>query len=172
MSGLKWGLAASLCLNLFLIGGGVGAAIVIHRQMHDFKHSPMAVDHGHPVHNLSPESWTRIKGVMKTAALSGEDEMEKAQALRTQAAQLAAQDPYDTVKIVALTDQARSYETLARSKIETAMIQNMAALPATERATIAGFMLKPGLRYRRMIGKETTPPQDQGHPDGCNRAGQ
>ncbi len=160
MSRMKWALGVSLCVNLFLIGGGISAAIVIHHQMRDFKHSPVAFDHQGLGHNLSPESWARIKTVMKTAALSGEDEMNKAHALRVQAAQLAAQDPYDATKIVGLADQARSYEGLARSKIETAMIENMAALPATERSTIAGFMLKPGLRYRRMIGKDAALPGD------------
>ncbi len=173
---LKWALGVSLFVNLFLIAGVIAAGTVLNHHMHDFKRPPAGTaSWDMATQKMTPESRDRIKSVIKTAALSGEPEMDKARALRQQAAQMAAQDPYDAAKIIALSDQARSYENLARGKIETALVTNMAVLPATERGAIAGFMLRPTFRFRRFIDKDHSPQQQAptpGAPADASQASQ
>lgn len=158
---IKWLLGVSVALNLFLIAGGIGAGVVLNKHIHGLKRPPApAVNWGHATRDLTPEAQARIKAVIKQAALSGEPDMEKARALRQQAAKLAGADPYDVARVIALSDQARSYEDMARSKIETALIEDMAQLSAQERETVATFMLRPTFRFRKFLEKDGAPKPD------------
>lgn len=171
---LKWALGISLFVNLFLVAAVIASCVVIQHRMHDLKRPPsMSQAWGGAGKTLTPESQARIKAVIKAAALSGEPDMDKARALRQQASQLAARDPYDSASIIALSDQARTYENLARGKIENALIQNMAVLPANERGVIANMMLRPTFRFRRFIGKEGPPaPAGAAAPASAGQASQ
>jgi uncharacterized membrane protein len=150
---LKWLLGASVALNLFLVAGGIGASVVLNQHM---KRPPAASGWGgHPGEQLTPEAKARIKAVIKKAALIGEPDMEKARALRKDAGKVAAADPYDAARVITLSDQARSYEDMARGKIETALIEDMAQLSAKEREAVASFILRPSYRFRKFLEKDS-----------------
>jgi uncharacterized membrane protein len=84
--------------------------------------------------------------------------MEKARALRQAAGKVAASEPYDAARVIALSDQARSYEDMARGKIETALIEDMAQLSAKERDAVASFILRPSFRFRKFLEKDGAGP--------------
>lgn len=155
---LKWLLGVSVALNLFLIAGGIGAGVVLEKHM---KRPPATANWGgHPKEQMAPEAKARIKAVIKKAALIGEPDMEKARALRKDAGKVAAAEPYDAARVIALSDQARSYEDMARGKIETALIQDMAQLSAKEREAVASFILRPSYRFRKFLEKDNAPPSN------------
>jgi len=154
---LKWALGASLVVNLFLIAGVVAGVAVIHHRVHEWQ------QHGRPgpgagkawdevEAKLTPESAAHIRQLVKATALETEPDMDKARTLRKQAELLAAQDPYNAAKVVDLAEQARSYENMSRARVETALIQDLARLPADQRKVVAGFILRPGFRLRRLLG--------------------
>ncbi|MBP2157765.1 MULTISPECIES: periplasmic heavy metal sensor [Asticcacaulis] len=158
---LKWLLGVSVALNLFLIAGGIGAGVVLNQHM---KRPPAAANWGgHPNETMTPEAKARIKAVIKKAALEGEPDMEKARTLRKDAGKVAAAEPYDAARVIALSDQARSYEDMARGKIETALIEDMAQLSAKEREAVASFILRPSFRFRKFLEKDGAP-QPNGKP--------
>ena len=150
---LKWALGVSVAVNLFLIAGVVGAGLVLKHHMHDVPRPSGAGQAWNDVEQkLTPQAKAHIREVVKTAALGAEPEMAKARALRHEAEKLAGQEPYDAAKIVDLAEQARSYENMSRAKIETALIQDLATLPPKERGLVAGYILRPGFRIRRLLG--------------------
>ncbi len=150
---LKWALGASVAINLFLIAGVIGAGLVLKHHMHDIRRAPSGMQAWNDVEKrLTPQATAHIREVVKTAALGAEPEMAKARALRSEAEKMAGQEPYDAAKIVDLAEQARSYENMSRAKIETALIQDLATLPPKERGLVAGYILRPGFRIRRLLG--------------------
>ena len=153
---LKWLLGVSVALNLFLIAGGIGAGVVMNQHMK--RPQAPAGWGGHPNDTMTPEAKARIKAVIREAALTGEPDMEKARALRKDAGKVAAAEPYDAARVIALSDQARSYEDMARGKIETALIEDMAQLSAKEREAVASFILRPSFRFRKFLEKDGAPP--------------
>ena len=156
---LKWLLGASVALNLVLIAGGIGAGVVLNKHMHGLKRPPVVtMAWGHGTSNMAPEAKARIKAVIKKAALEGEPDMEKARALRQAAGKVAASEPYDAARVIALSDQARYYEDMARGKIETALIEDMAQLSAKEREAVASFILRPSFRFRKFLEKDGASP--------------
>ena len=171
-AGLKWALGLSLAVNLFLVAGGIAALSVVNHHMHDMPRSPGNSAWDDVEKQLTPATRDRIRTVVKTAALGTEGDMAKAHELRKQAEDLAHAPTYDAARIVDLAEQARSYENMSRAKIETALIQDMATLPPNERGTVAGYILRPGFRLRRLLmesGKPGQPggppPPDGPHPD-------
>jgi len=152
---LKWFLGASVALNLFLIAGVVASVMVIHHRIQEWQqhHGQGPAQAWRDVEaRLTPEEAAHIRQLVKSAALQNEPDMDKARELRTQAETLAAQDPYDAAKVVDLAEQARSYENMSRARVETALIQDLAHLPAGQRKVVAGFVLRPGFRLRHLLG--------------------
>ncbi len=144
----KWALGVSVVLNLFLIAGGIGAGVVLQRHLHDM-HRPKGYQPWLDVEaRLSPQSSAYVHKVLKDAALDTWDDLDKARSLRRDAEKLAWSDTYDSGKIVEMAEEARSYENMSRAKIETALINALATLPAKERGTVAGYVLRPGFRLR------------------------
>lgn len=169
--GLKWALGLSIVLNLFLIAAGLGAVCVIHNHMNAFHHqTPMGTLWHDATKDMTPQARQEIHDVIATAALSGEDDMSKAQALRQQAETLAATDPYDTAKINDVSAQARGFENDSRAKVETALLTGIATLPAAERAKVVNNLLRPSFRFHRFISDPKAvlmeppgPPHDGAH---------
>lgn len=169
-AGLKWALGISLVVNVFLVAGGIAAVTVVHHHMHEIPRSPAGQAWEDVEKQLSPASREHVRDIVKTAALGTEGDWAKARDLRKQAEQLAHAPNYDSARIVDLAEQARSYENMSRAKIETALIQDMASLPPNERGTVAGYILRPGFRLRRLLSVgqpgEGDPQPHGDHPDG------
>ncbi len=163
----KWKvlIGLSLVLNLFLFAAICGAAYVIHRHMHDFRHGPGGLAAiWADTRGLPPESHAHIAAVVKAAALTGEPDLAKARDIRNQAAALAATQPYDAAKVTALSDEARGYENEARAKVENSLIQGMSALTPTERQIVANHILRASFRFRYFTMKPGQGPD--GNPAG------
>ena len=122
----KWAFVISLIVNLFLVAAWRDAT-----------------------QSLTPDQRKRMYALIKASALTGEDDMAKARSTRKDAAQLAAQQPYDAVKMAVLSEQARNYENDARSHIENALVEGMADLTPAERNVITGQLLRPSIRFNR-----------------------
>jgi uncharacterized membrane protein len=154
-----------LVVNLFLVAGGIAAVTVVNHHMHEIPKSQGGGPWEDVEKQLSPASRDHIRTIVKTAALGTEGDMAKAHELRKQAEELAHAPNYDAARIVDLAEQARSYENMSRAKIETALIQEMASLPPNERGTVAGYILRPGFRLRRLLsaGQPDGPHHDDGH---------
>ena len=161
-AGLKWALGISVVLNVFLIAGGIAGVSVVHHHMHDMPKSPAGQAWEDVEKQLSPASREHVRDTVKKAALGTESDWAKARDLRKQAEELAHAPTYDSARIVDLAEQARSYENMSRAKIETALIQDMATLPPNERGTVAGYILRPGFRLRRLLSVgQSGPSPDQ-----------
>jgi len=171
-AGLKWALGLSLAVNVFLVAGGIAAVTVVNHHMHDIAKAPAGNPWTDVEKQLSPASRARVREVVKTAALGTEADWAKAHELRKEAEALARQPNYDAARIVDLAEQARSYENMSRAKIETALIQDLATLPANERGTVAGYVLRPGFRLRRLLtpGAPGPSPELPQHPDAAQPA--
>lgn len=148
---LKWALGLSVVVNLFLIAGGIGAGCVLQQHMHDLHdlRHPQGYQPWLDVEaRLSPQSSAYVHKVLKDAALGTYDDLDKARQLRSEAENLAWAPNYDAGKVVAMAEEARSYENMSRAKIETALINALATLPPKERGSVAGYVLRPGFRLR------------------------
>ena len=160
----KFLIGLSLVLNLFLIAVIGGAAFVIHRHMHDFRHKSGLEAIWEDTRTLSPQSRDHIAAVVKAAALNGEPDLAKARDIRNQVAQLAAAQPYDAAKVTALSDEARGYENEARAKVENSLIQGMASLSPAERQIVSNHILRASFRFRYFTMKPGQGPD--GNPPG------
>lgn len=156
---LKWILAISLIVNIFLIGAAVGAGFVVKHHLRDFQR-PLAMQKAwrNATEGTTRQERHHIYLLTKAAALSGEADMEKARALRAQARALVSQEPYDAAQIAMLSEQARSAENDARGKIENALILNMKDLPVRERTFMLTTLLRASGRFDRFIEKDDKPP--------------
>jgi len=159
-----WALWISVVVNLFLIAAAIGAAIVIHAHLSEFRRPmPAAAAWHQATKNLSDVSRQNLYTLIKTSALSGEDDMLKARTLRMQAAQLANQTPYDAVRIMALSEQARGLENDARAKVEVALIGGMANMAPAEREVVASQLLRPSFHFR-FFADQDEKSKAQAHP--------
>ncbi|HTM79665.1 periplasmic heavy metal sensor [Asticcacaulis sp.] len=156
---LKWIVAVSLIVNIFLIGAAIGAGFVVKHHLRDLQR-PMAMQ---KAWRAATEGTTKAERhhiylLTKAAALTGEADMAKARDLRAQARVLVSQEPYDAAQIAMLSEQARSAENDARGKIENALILNMKDLPVRERAFMLTTLLRASGRFDRFIEKDDKPP--------------
>ncbi len=151
----KTWLALSLILNLFLIAAGIGAAVVIHKHMHDLRKPMMAEKQWDDARSTTtPDERKQVYALVKAAALTAEDDLKKAHDLRMQVAKLAGTDPYDAAQIAVLSEQARNAEADARAKIENNLILSMKDLKPNQRTFLATTMLRGGTRFGRFIARE------------------
>jgi uncharacterized membrane protein len=162
---LKWILAISLIVNLFLIAAAMSAGFVVKHHLRDFQR-PLEMQKAwrEATAGTTEDERHHIYLLTKAAALTGEPDMTKARALRAQAQVLAGQEPYDAAQIAMLSEQARSAENDARGKIENALILNMKDLPVRERSFILKTMLRASGRFDRFIEKDDHGPAKAGAP--------
>jgi uncharacterized membrane protein len=170
-AGLKWALGISLVLNVFLVAGGIAALTTVRHHMHDMPRSSAGQAWDEVEKQLTPATRAHIREVVKTAALGTEGDWAKARELRQQAEALAHAPTYNAARIVDLAEQARSYENMSRAKIETALIQDMASLPPSERGVVAGYILRPGFRLRHLLSPGDPGPAPDGPPRAANHDG-
>ncbi len=156
---LKGLLAISAAVNLFLIAAAIGAGLVVHYHMQDFRRPLAAEKMWHDAtRDTTPEERKRIYLLIKAAALQGESDMTRARDLREQATRVAAQQPYDAAQIAVLSEQARNAENDARGKIEGALILNMKDLPVPERTFVMKTLMRPSMRFNRFMDKDDKAP--------------
>jgi uncharacterized membrane protein len=154
-NGMKWGLGLSLLVNLFLVAA-VGAMLRNFNHFSHRFHHPMPSDVAwtSAQQQLSPQTQARLKEVVKGAAIKGEVDMDQSRIVRQRMIDAAGSEPYDTARIEALAEQARTLEDQPRARIENALIEDMADMPVKERQAVARFILQHGFIYQRIIGRD------------------
>ncbi|MFT4076703.1 MAG: periplasmic heavy metal sensor [Asticcacaulis sp.] len=163
---LKWILGVSLVLNIFLIAAAIGAGFVVKRNLRDFQR-PLAMQKAWRDATAGTTDAERhhIYAITKAAVLTGEADMLKARALRSQARDLTGKTPFDAAQMAIVSEQARNAENDARGKIENALILNTKELSVRERAFVLGTLLRPSGRYDRFIQDRPQPPVAQPSPN-------
>lgn len=143
--GLLIGLLASLALNLFLVGLGVGAWALGPRLMQP---SPVVMQGpGRPplpfwatARSLSPQYRPAFNAVLRKALLARVGDIREARAIKQRAFDAMASGDFDAAKVTADLDRARTLELGARARLERDMVAFAATLPREERANLAEAM--------------------------------
>ncbi len=152
---LTWGLGLSLFVNLFLIAALVVVLFNMNSLARRFrKPMPTDVAWSNAQQQLSPQSQAKLKAVVKAAAIKGEIDMDQSRVVRQRMIEAAGQEPYDTARIQALAEQARTLENQPRARIESALIDDMATMPVQERQAVARFILRHAFFYQKIIGRD------------------
>lgn len=143
--GLVIGLLASLAVNLFLIGLGVGAWALGPRLMQP---APAVArgPGGRPLplwalgRSLSPEYRPGFNAVLRKALLASAGDIRQAREIKRKAFDALAADTVDPGRISADLARARALELAGRARVERDMVAYAATLPAAERANLAEAM--------------------------------
>lgn len=143
--GLLFGLLASLALNLFLVGLGVGAWALGPRLM---RPAPVvAQGPGRPplpfwatARALSPQYRPAFNAALRKALTARAGDLREARAIKRRAFDAMASSDFDAAKVSAELDRARDLEVGARARLERDMVAFAATLPPDERANLAEAM--------------------------------
>ena len=143
--GLLIGLLASLALNLFLVGLGVGAWALGPRLMQP---SPVVMQGpGRPplpfwatARSLSPQYRPAFNAVLRKALMARVGDIREARSIKQRAFDAMASGDFDAAKVTADLDRARNLELGARARLERDMVAFAATLPQEERANLAEAM--------------------------------
>lgn len=156
--GLLIGLLASVALNLFLVGLGVGAWALGPRLMQP---APVVVQgRGRPAlpmwalgRSLSPEYRPAFNTMLRKTLMGAAGDIREARALKRQAFDAMAAGNYDAARVGADLDRARQLEFGARQRIDRDVVAYAATLPQAERANLSNalraMMKQPGRRAGR-----------------------
>lgn len=167
--GLLFGLLASLALNLFLVGLGVGAWALGPRLMQP---TPVVVQgpgraplpFWASARALSPQYRPAFNAVLRKALMDKAPDIREARAIKRRAFDAMASGDFDAAKVSAELDRARDLEVGARARLERDIVAFSATLPADERANLAEAMRAAmnrmiNQRFRRQW--ESRPPEGQ-----------
>lgn len=153
-------LGASVALNLFLLAVIGGGSYVISQNMQHYQRAMRGINEWRAaVKELPPQERDQVFALLKSAGLSGEQDMTQARNLRAQVTTVVSKTPYDVTQATILSEQARNAEDSARSKIENALILGMKTMTPAQRTFISTQVLRPSLRFSRL---GTHPPQKPG----------
>jgi uncharacterized membrane protein len=145
--GLQILLICSLVLNVFVVGGLAGAAIMWHRVE---AQRPMMGGIGRAgrlrqaAMNLSPQYRRELRRRLVGTLQSLQPELAEARAARFEAERLLDQPKLDQAALQASFDRARTADMMIRTRLETAVVQFVAVLPETERSALAQGLVAPG----------------------------
>jgi len=153
-------LAVSLTLNVFIVGAVVGA----YGQRARFDgHGPppRGAGGGNPImraaERLPPDVAAAYRTRMRAEGTAAQPLLQEARQARRDASEAFAQPTFDKAAALAALAKARTAETTAREKLETAVVDFAAALPVDQRREI-------GMGIRQ-------PPRGPGGPGGGRRGG-
>ncbi|MBV2149870.1 periplasmic heavy metal sensor [Sphingobium sp. AS12] len=143
-------LIVSLVLNVFVIGGLVGAAVMWKR----VEAQRPLVGIGRPARlreaaqALSPPNRRMLRQTVRAAAQSLRPQAEQARAARREAGRLLVQPKFDRAAFEAALARARTADVTIRTRLETAVVDAAAKLPVEERVALADAMDRSGAMRR------------------------
>jgi uncharacterized membrane protein len=143
-------LIVSLILNVFVIGGGVGAAVMWKRVE---TQRPLA-GIGRPARlrqaaeALSPEHRRALRQAIRAAAQSLKPQAEQARAARREAGRLLVQPELDRDALDAALGRARAADIAIRTRLEKAVVEVASRLPADQRIALAEGLDRSGTLRR------------------------
>jgi uncharacterized membrane protein len=144
---LKIALAASVLLNVFLLGAGASTALFLN---HKAEQRAAAMRRSTPLfvaaRGLDPQSQDRLRVQVQAAAKDAWGDFQQAREARAAAAGLAGAPSFDRAAVEARMQAARDAELRGRVKLEKAVLDFMAPLPAEQRARLA-----PALKGRSFL---------------------
>jgi uncharacterized membrane protein len=172
--GLIIALLISVAVNLFVVGGLGGMALMAFR-MHG---GPPPRGPGPPPFaranelsaDLTPEHRAQWMATLRQAAESAGPRMRQARTLRRQAWQGLEADPVDVQAVLAGLAQARALEGQSRGDIDQRLVAFAAGLPPAERhamaeklarARIGGRLVFSSRRAGPPVGHQAPPPPDR-----------
>ncbi len=160
---LKRLLAVSLVLNLFLIGAGAGGSYMAVRALREKaqNHAPPPPPVLEVANKLKEPENSRLREVMRDAALEAAPDFKQAREARRKAVELASAATFDQKAVQAEVERARSAEIAGRRKLESALLNFMSGLSAEERAQVAPVLRRIGVR------KSKAPRPDRPHQGGA-----
>ncbi|WP_140985961.1 periplasmic heavy metal sensor [Asticcacaulis tiandongensis] len=146
---LKVWLGASIALNLFLIGAGVGLGYIANDKCKILpaNHQKKPAMH-YLTDGLSPDSSEKVRKIVTAAALDGESDMQAGRDHRNAAVKILLSDTPDAVAAQAEISKARAAESRAKDKIETAVVGLLIDLPAADRAIVTEHLVRTPFRAR------------------------
>jgi len=150
--GLKIGLAASLALNLFLIGAVVAGLVVGQRELRArgfMRHPPLFV----AARTLPEADQQRLRDQMRSAADAARPDFRAAREARRQAVALASADNYDAEAVRAALARSNTLEVAGRSKLDARLTELMAGMAPEARKALAPSLGR-GLRGPRVKHKD------------------
>jgi uncharacterized membrane protein len=143
-------LIVSLILNVFFIGGMVGAAVMWQRVE---AQRPLA-GIGRPARlrqaaeALAPENRRALRQAVRASAQSLKPEVERAREARREAGRLLIQPELDRAALDAELGRARAADIAIRTGLETAVVEFASRLPADERIALAEGLDRSGTLRR------------------------
>lgn len=153
-------LFVSLALNLFLLGGVAGGLVI--GQKFRPNHSPpgrAAPPLWRAAEGLSQDQAQAYRAALRSSAPQMRDAMRAARTARQEAWASLAQEPLDAASLKARLSAIRAQEAQARGVADERIVDFAAALPPTDRATLARGLTEPRSRESRGSGDT----RDQGH---------
>jgi uncharacterized membrane protein len=151
-------LIVSVVLNVFVIGGLAGAAIMWKQAAAE---RPL-VGLGRPARlrqaaqALSPENRRLLRQSIRSAARSLRPQVEQARAARREAARLLLAPEFDRAALESALARARAADLAIRVRLEEAVIDTASRLPLSEReALVEGLDRSGALRQRRAREQDT-----------------
>jgi uncharacterized membrane protein len=135
-------LAVSLTLNVFVLGAVAGAFGA--RARVDNHRPPPA---GNPLmraaDRLPPDVRQAYVQRLRAEGAATQPLLQQARAARIEAAQVFAQPTFDAAAAAAALARSRAAETAAREKLETAVVDFAAGLPADQRRQLGAAIRQP-----------------------------
>jgi uncharacterized membrane protein len=147
MSGAGWkiALAASLTLNVFVVGA-VAGAIGMRARMEAPRPAPL----GNPLmragDQLSPTQQQAYRARLRAEGATTRPLLQEARQARLDAANLFSQPQFDPAAAAAALAKARTADTAAREKLEGAVVDFATTLGPDERSKLAQGLRQPPRR--------------------------
>jgi uncharacterized membrane protein len=137
-------LAVSLTLNVFIVGAAVGVYVARPQFRPDGRPPGPG---GNPMMNaaerLPPDVAVAYRTRMRVEGATAQPLLQEARQARREAAEAFAQPTFDKAAATAALARARTAETAAREKLETAVVDFAAALPADQRRVLGAGIRQP-----------------------------
>jgi len=140
--GLWIALIVSLAVNLFVLGGLAGAALIgfPEREPPPQAGPPRLAALGEALTPAQREAW---RSTIRQAAESTGPKIHEARTLRREAWKTVAHDPVDTQAALRALNASRTLELQARSEMDRAVVGFAATLPIEERRKLADALSQP-----------------------------
>lgn len=150
-------LIVSLAVNLFVLGGLIGAALMgwpLHRPPPQQPGPPRLAALGA---ELTPDQRQAWQATIRQAAQNAGPKLRQARLLRDQAWRSMNADPVDTQAVLAALSQSRGLEFQARSEMDRAVVGFTATLPADERQKLGEALRRRGPQGGRWLDHRPGP---------------
>jgi uncharacterized membrane protein len=151
--GLQILLICSLVLNVFVVGGLAGAAMMWHRAQaqRSIMGGPgfagaRAGRLRQAAMNLSPKYRRELRRTLIETLEGLQPQIAEARAMRLEASRLLDEPKLDQAALQAALDKARDADMTIRTRLESAVVLFAASLPESERSALAQGLAMPGTR--------------------------